>query len=457
MFTVSAICRSLGARLSTVVFFLSLLLVLAATVSAADTTPEDRVKRIFRLNYLHSIDGRTTGVVFGAINALYIDDEADELYVLDGGNRRVVITQLDGIPLYSFPLLGGGESDVTDIALDADGNVLVSGSRDIAVYDYKGKYKGLLEISGVPAADDLFIQSIAVDGDGLIHIGTSGADARIITLDPSGKFISQVEGKGKFINVRGLDARGDFTFLDSGGFRVLRINREGKVMLAFGRISSLLGGFSMPSDLAVGKASDRIYVVDANRFQAIVYDSEGKPLWEFGGSRLFRWPRRIAVDDDDRVYVADGTNQVRVFEIVEIVEEVQPVVETKVEEAPQAEDEVEKMVEEEARLLPVYFDLDSAELDDEDREVLDKDAEWLKKNPDIKINVQGYADERGSDEYNLGLSERRAKAVMDYFIEEASIDPSRLKVVPYGRVMTMEKTEEAMAKSRRVDFLVVAE
>lgn len=111
------------------------------------------------------------------------------------------------------------------------------------------------------------------------------------------------------------------------------------------------------------------------------------------------------------------------------------------------------MVEVAKRLLPAFFAVDSAELNKSDLETLDKDVEWLGKNPDVKVDVRGYADERGSDEYNLKLSQKRAKAVMDYLVKKG-IDPKRMKFIGFGRVISADKSEKTMRQNRRVDFLV---
>lgn len=425
-------------------------------LGVASTSVVASERPTYRLKYLFSINAITTEKAFGSISALYMDNKNGELLILDVANSRVVIVDQQGLPIHHFLIEKGVVSDIT---VDGSGDILTAGGDKVRVYNYRGKYKGLLDLSSVPDADSISLQSIKTGKNGRIYLGTRGKKARIITLDSKGKYISQIEAKGRFINVRGLSVLDDsFLFLASGYFKVIRIEGTGDIALSFGQVSSLPGGFSMPIDLDVDEMG-RMYVVDTNRFRVIIFDSNGKLIWEFGGSTVFRWPRSIAVSDKGVIYVADGTNNVRVFEVEDISQAVLPVVDV-VEEGSQVkepkDDEVAKIVEEEARLLPVYFDLDSAKLDEDDMEVLNKDSEWLRKNPDVRINVQGYADEGDSDEYNLKLSERRAKTVMDYFIE-VGIEEARLKVVPHGRVMTMEKTEEAMDNARRVDFLVVVE
>ncbi|MGC4083484.1 MAG: peptidoglycan-associated lipoprotein Pal [Vicinamibacterales bacterium] len=80
----------------------------------------------------------------------------------------------------------------------------------------------------------------------------------------------------------------------------------------------------------------------------------------------------------------------------------------------------------------VYFDLDESSLRDEARSVLQRNAEWLRRWPSTRINIEGHCDERGSAEYNLALGERRASAVKGY-LESLGVAPERLVVVSKGK------------------------
>ena len=85
--------------------------------------------------------------------------------------------------------------------------------------------------------------------------------------------------------------------------------------------------------------------------------------------------------------------------------------------------------------------------------MLDEAVKVLMRNPDLKIEIQGHTDSIGSAAYNMGLSERRAKAVMRYFMKEG-VNVSRLKAVGYGltRPLATNKTKEGRAQNRRVEL-----
>ena len=110
---------------------------------------------------------------------------------------------------------------------------------------------------------------------------------------------------------------------------------------------------------------------------------------------------------------------------------------------------------ESAALRDVYFDFDHYDVRAGDKGTLDENAKWLKSNQSALLLIEGHADERGTNEYNLALGERRAKATRDYLVS-VGIDAGRITVISYGeeRPICTEKTEGCWAKNRRAHFLV---
>jgi peptidoglycan-associated lipoprotein len=98
----------------------------------------------------------------------------------------------------------------------------------------------------------------------------------------------------------------------------------------------------------------------------------------------------------------------------------------------------------------VYFDFDDANLRTDARETLKKDADVLKKNPSMKIQIEGNCDERGSAEYNLALGEKRAESIKKY-LTTLGISASRLSTISYGeeKPLMLGHNEEAWSKNRR--------
>ena len=105
----------------------------------------------------------------------------------------------------------------------------------------------------------------------------------------------------------------------------------------------------------------------------------------------------------------------------------------------------------------INFDYDQAVVRQADQETLDRKATILIANPGVKLRIAGHADERGSDEYNLALGNRRAAAAKRY-LENKGVDGSRLEVISYGeeRPLNPGNDETAYAQNRRDEFEVTA-
>jgi outer membrane protein OmpA-like peptidoglycan-associated protein len=104
----------------------------------------------------------------------------------------------------------------------------------------------------------------------------------------------------------------------------------------------------------------------------------------------------------------------------------------------------------------VLFDFDKSDIREDGRPALLEAAKILKQNPDVKVELRGYTDDRGSEEYNIGLSERRAQAVFDFLVREG-VDANRMIVRGYGKTnfVASNDTDEGRQQNRRVDFVVV--
>jgi len=108
-------------------------------------------------------------------------------------------------------------------------------------------------------------------------------------------------------------------------------------------------------------------------------------------------------------------------------------------------------------LQDIHFDFDKSDLRDEDRQILAKNADNLKKFDFIKITVEGHCDEKGSVEYNLALGEHRARAAFDY-LASLGVPAERMKTVSYGKEVPLctDHTDECAARNRRAHFPITS-
>jgi peptidoglycan-associated lipoprotein len=101
-------------------------------------------------------------------------------------------------------------------------------------------------------------------------------------------------------------------------------------------------------------------------------------------------------------------------------------------------------------LVAIYFDLDQSTLRNDSRETLRKNYEALKAHPDWEVLVEGHCDERGTTEYNLGLGQRRAASVRQYYMS-LGISGRRIATLSYGKEKPVcdQQTEDCWSQNRR--------
>ena len=106
-------------------------------------------------------------------------------------------------------------------------------------------------------------------------------------------------------------------------------------------------------------------------------------------------------------------------------------------------------------LKDVYFDFDKSDIRPQDAKILDANAAWLKTRGNDLVLIEGHCDERGTNEYNLALGERRARATMNYLLAQG-LPASRITIISYGkeRPVCSEHAESCWARNRRAHFLV---
>jgi len=148
-----------------------------------------------------------------------------------------------------------------------------------------------------------------------------------------------------------------------------------------------------------------------------------------------------------------------VIEEQPVVEEVEE--EPVVEEPQLTEEEIylQKSLDEMNAEVPmemIHFDFDKYFIRDDAKAVLEANAEWLQQFESIQIVIEGHCDERGTEEYNLSLGEKRAKSTIDYLVS-LGISADRIKIISYGKSqpIDLEHNEDAWQKNRRAQFKII--
>ncbi|HMK50220.1 MAG TPA: peptidoglycan-associated lipoprotein Pal [Thermodesulfovibrionales bacterium] len=106
----------------------------------------------------------------------------------------------------------------------------------------------------------------------------------------------------------------------------------------------------------------------------------------------------------------------------------------------------------------IYFDYDEYQVKPAAKSVLQKVANWLLLHRGARVAVEGHCDERGTNEYNLALGDRRAKSVRDYLVA-LGVPSGRIDTISYGeeKPVCSDKTEACFSKNRRVHFVILKE
>ncbi len=104
----------------------------------------------------------------------------------------------------------------------------------------------------------------------------------------------------------------------------------------------------------------------------------------------------------------------------------------------------------------VYFDTDRYNIDASDQAILQSQAQWLSRYPNLRITIEGHCDERGTRDYNLALGERRANAAKSY-LASLGVNPARIQTVSYGkeRPQAVGSNEQSYAQNRRAVTITV--
>jgi peptidoglycan-associated lipoprotein len=110
-----------------------------------------------------------------------------------------------------------------------------------------------------------------------------------------------------------------------------------------------------------------------------------------------------------------------------------------------------------APLLPVYFDFDSSAIRADQQPRLERNAAFLRENPQARIRIEGNCDERGTSEYNMALGERRAMSAKNYLVN-LGIAENRITIISYGeeKPLVRGQNENAWTQNRRDDFVITS-
>ncbi len=128
----------------------------------------------------------------------------------------------------------------------------------------------------------------------------------------------------------------------------------------------------------------------------------------------------------------------------------------KTEELPRDIEQLNQVAQQKGYIQDAFYDLDASTLSADAQAALTASANWLKQHPDLNLLIEGHCDERGTEQYNLALGDRRANSARD-FLATLGVEANRMRTVSYGEERPFDQghDEAAWAKNRRSHLVLV--
>jgi DNA-binding beta-propeller fold protein YncE len=256
-------------------------------------------------------------------------DKKKEIYVLDSGNKRVIIFSEDTFPLFSFKV---AQTQPKSLTVDEEGNIYVL-YRDadkkedyVKIYNFRGekiKFFSLKKLINFPEDKQMVVGKI-IYFDGKLYFSDL-SHCKIHSVDMISKKVllsfgdcGKDEGKFKHLTDFALNKEGKIYVIDMTVSKISVFSKDGEFLYRFGDPGGTFRTLSLPVAISVDEY-ENTYVVDSMRHTVLVYDKNGNFSYEFGGygksQGWFYYPRGIFVSSGRIFVLEDFISRVQVFEV----------------------------------------------------------------------------------------------------------------------------------------------
>ena len=288
--------------------------------------PETSTAQDARLVPLFSITGADMDKKLSQPNDVFIDEKNNELYVVDSGNRRVVVFDKDGFYKYQFAIPGKSGSP-SSLVVNNRGEISVTIGGKVAVCDFRGSLLEYVEFNGFPDAEKVKATRLKIDKENNYYLLDAGKQ-RVLVFDSGWNFKFAID-KNSLPNVKKvvqgknveepmtqslsaadicLDDEGMIYLIDSLASYVFVFNDKGKYLRSIGEPGATFNTLSLPNGVAVD-SQGRVLVVDTTGQGMLGYDKKGKLLFALGGlgksEGQFYFPKYVSTDRNGRIYVVE--------------------------------------------------------------------------------------------------------------------------------------------------------
>ena len=272
-----------------------------------------------KIKHLTSINRNEETGHLGLLGGIFFDENRKRLYVADTSNKRILAFDVDLKFLSEFNA-GGAFEAPTCLARNSKGRFFVGEPTQgrVLLVDIKQRSVNPIDFSAVPEAGPIYPGNMAIDPEDNLYI-IDKANQRILIFDENLRFDRQVLVKGaKGLGDLRVSSNGVLYALDTIGRSIHVFDRQGELLLTFGKKGKGKGEFDFPVSLAVCRKGV-IYVLDQHKHKLSAFNPKGEFLMEFSqlGWREGRlhYPSYIYVNRAGRIFVVDrGNSRVSVFE-----------------------------------------------------------------------------------------------------------------------------------------------
>ena len=299
--------------------------------------PEISIAQEARLVPLFSITADYTDQKLDSPGDVFIDEKNSEIYILDLGNRRVVVFDMDGFFRYQFaiPSKLGAPSG---LVLNDQDEILLAVGGKIAVCDFRGSFLEYVKLDDFPDAEKVKVTRLKIGKENNYYILDAG-EQRVLVFDSDWNFEFAIDEKSlpnsknlvngklqeapmvKSLSISDIwtDDEGKIYLIDSMASYVFVFNNKGEYLRSIGEPGATFNTLSFPSGVAVD-SQGRVLVVDTTGHALLGYNKRGRLLFALGGigksEGRFYFPKYVSTDKSGRIYVVEPfLNRIQVLTV----------------------------------------------------------------------------------------------------------------------------------------------
>jgi len=299
------------------------LILLIVTVFLAFTT-ETSIAQKAQLMPLFSITGSDMAPKLNHPSDVFIDEKHNEIYIVDSGNNRVIIFDMNGLYRYKFTT----HSNLTrsnSLIVNDQNEILITTCGKIACYDFRGRLLEYVKL-GLSASEKVHATRLRIDNNNNFYV-LDGA-RRVLVFDNDWNFKFAIDNKSlpniksevdrkkqetpvlKSLNIGDIcvDDEGMIYLIDFMASRLFVFNDKGKYVRSIGKPGAASESLSLPNGVAID-SQGRVLVVDTTGHSILGYSKNGKLLFVLGGlgksEGWFCFPMYISTDSSGKIYVVE--------------------------------------------------------------------------------------------------------------------------------------------------------